>query len=412
MDFKYRARSADGKIIEGVLAGSNEEEIVGLLRKRGHFPIKIDASATIAASVASAAASNASPLHWLNMHRSIPLRDMVIFFRQLSAMINAGVTLGNALEILADQTRSVRLGEAIRKVRTGIDSGLSFSEGMRGRSEFSTLMIAMIAAGEEGGVLDKSIERLAIFLDKQDELRRKVISAVTYPTAVILFAFVILYILVTVVMPKFSKVFEGMNVELPAMTVAVFKFSNWMADYWYIPVGLFVLIMLIIGWMNSNKATRPIIDNAKIRLPLVGDIIFKGIMARSNRTLSSLVESGVPILRALDMTAEVSDNSVVSKGYQVMRDAARKGGSLGDTAKTIKSFPLMISHMMKVGEETGKLEEMLAKVADWFEAELEEKIKRLTSKLEPLLIIFVGGIVAIVALAIFTPIVTAIQEMM
>jgi len=165
-------------------------------------------------------------------------------------------------------------------------------------------------------------------------------------------------------------------------------------------------------WMSKNQGTRPLIDRAKLHLPLVGDIIFKGIMARSNRTLSSLVEAGVPILRALDMTAEVSDNTVISGGYAMLHDSARKGGSLGDTAKNIKVFPVMIAHMMKVGEETGRLEEMLAKVADWFETELEEKIKRLTSILEPLLIIFVGGIVALVALAIFTPIVTAIQEMM
>nr|HPR90868.1 type II secretion system F family protein [Synergistaceae bacterium] len=260
--------------------------------------------------------------------------------------------------------------------------------------------------------LDKSIERLATFLDKQDELRRKVISAVTYPAVVILFAFVILYILVTVVMPRFSQVFKGLNVELPRLTVAVFDFSNWMANYWYIPALSFLVFLVTIVWMSRNKGTRPLIDRAKLRLPLVGDIIFKGIMARSNRTLSSLVEAGVPILRALDMTAEVSDNSVVSDGYALLHDSARKGGSLGDTAKNIKVFPVMIAHMMKVGEETGRLEEMLAKVADWFETELEEKIKRLTSILEPLLIIFVGGIVALVALAIFTPIVTAIQSMM
>ncbi|MDI9369373.1 MAG: type II secretion system F family protein [Synergistaceae bacterium] len=412
MDFTYKARAADGRIVEGVLSGSGQDDVVGQLRRQGLFPIKIEISAARAAKRAAPSSGGSSLMHWINMHRSIPLRDMVIFFRQLSAMINAGVTLGNALDILSEQTRSVRLAESIRQVRAGIDSGHSFSEGMRGRSEFSTLMVAMIAAGEEGGVLDKSIERLAIFLDKQDELRKKIVSAVTYPTAVILFALVILYILVTVVMPKFSKVFEGMNVELPAMTVAVFKFSNWMTNFWYIPAVTILLIMLIIGWMNKNKTTRPIVDSAKIRLPLVGDIVFKGIMARSNRTLSSLVESGVPILRALEMTAEVSDNAVIAKGYETMRDAARKGGSLGDTAKNIKAFPIMISHMMKVGEETGRLEEMLSKVADWFETELEEKIKQLTSILEPLLIIFVGGIVAIVALAIFTPIVTAIQEMM
>ncbi|MBL3540667.1 type II secretion system F family protein, partial [Aminivibrio sp.] len=148
------------------------------------------------------------------------------------------------------------------------------------------------------------------------------------------------------------------------------------------------------------------------KLPLVGDIFFKSAMARSNRTLASLVDSGVPILKSLEMTSEVTDNAVIGRAYTALRDAARKGASLGDTAKNIPVFPVMIAHMMKVGEETGQLETMLDKVAGWFEMELDEKIKRLTSILEPVLIIFVGGVVAMVALAIFTPIVTAIQTMM
>ena len=405
MNFKYKARSADGKIVEGLLSASNQEGAVAAIRQRGLFPIKIERSA-------ASAGAEGSLLDKMKKMGTVPLRDKVIFFRQLSAMINAGVTLGNSLDILAGQTKNLRLAEAIQQVKVRVDSGLSFSGAMKTRNEFTSLMIAMVAAGEEGGVLDKSIERLATFLDKQDELRRKVISAVTYPAVVILFAFVILYILVTVVMPRFSQVFKGLNVELPRLTVAVFDFSNWMANYWYIPASCFLAFFMLIMWMSRNPGTRPLIDRAKLHLPLVGDIIFKGIMARSNRTLSSLVDAGVPILRALDMTAEVSDNAVISEGYTLLHDSARKGGSLGDTAKNIKAFPVMIAHMMKVGEETGRLEEMLAKVADWFETELEEKIKRLTSILEPLLIIFVGGIVALVALAIFTPIVTAIQSMM
>ena len=406
MNFKYKARSSEGKIVEGVLSAPSQEGAVSAIRQRGLFPIKVERSA------ASLKKSEESLLDQLRKMGSVPLREKVIFFRQLSAMINAGVTLGNSLDILSGQTKSPRLADAIRKSKAGIDSGLTFSESMKTRSEFTPLMVAMVGAGEEGGVLDKSIERLATFLDKQDELRRKVVSAVTYPTVVILFAFVILYLLVTVVMPRFSKVFQGLNVQLPRLTLLVFDFSNWMATYWYIPALVVLGILLLLAWMGRNATTRPMIDRAKIHLPLVGDIIFKGIMARANRTLSSLVEAGVPILRALEMTAEVSDNVVVSDGYIQLRDAAKKGASRGDTAKSLKAFPVMRAHMMKVGEETGRLEEMLSKVADWFETELEEKIKSLTSILEPLLIIFVGGIVALVALAIFTPIVTAIQEMM
>lgn len=404
MNFKFRARSSDGKIVEGALSEVSQDAAVAAIRARGLTPITLTGGGED---------RNRESLGEIMRRMStVPLRDKVIFFRQLATMVKAGVTLGNALDILREQTKNPRLKDSIKRVKMSIDSGFSLSGALRTRKEFSTLMVSIVSAGEEGGNLDESLDRLAVFLERQDELRRKIVSAVTYPAVVILFAFFILYILVTVVMPRFSEVFRGLNVPLPDLTVAVFNFSEWMAEYWYIPLLGFAALIMMVFMMNKNKNTKPAIDRIKLRLPLVGDIFFKSAMARSNRTLSSLVESGVPILKSLDMTAEVTDNAVIGRAYIALRDAARKGASLGDTAKNIKTFPVMIAHMMKVGEETGQLETMLNNVAGWFEMELDEKIKRLTSILEPMLIIVVGGIVALVALAIFTPIVTAIQTMM
>ncbi len=404
MEFKYKARSPDGKIVEGVIAEVSQDAAVAAMRSRGLTPITLSGRGREGRSESFG--------EIIRKMATVPLRDKVIFFRQLATMIKAGVTLGNALDILRDQTRNPRLKDSIRRVKMSVDSGFSLSGALRTRGEFNTLMVSIVSAGEEGGNLDESLDRLATFLERQDELRRKIVSAVTYPAVVILFAFFILYILVTVVMPRFSQVFKGLNVPLPELTVAVFNFSEWMAEYWYIPLLVFAAFIMSVVMMNKNKNTKPLIDRIKLKLPLVGDIFFKSAMARSNRTLSSLVESGVPILKSLEMTAEVTDNAVIGKAYTALRDAARKGASLGDTAKNISTFPVMIAHMMKVGEETGQLETMLDKVAGWFEMELDEKIKRLTSILEPMLIIVVGGIVAMVALAIFTPIVTAIQTMM
>ncbi|MGI6784334.1 MAG: type II secretion system F family protein [Aminivibrio sp.] len=404
MNFKFRARSPDGKIVEGVLSEVSQDAAVAAMRERG---------LTLITLTGGAADKNRESLGEIMRRMStVPLRDKVIFFRQLATMIKAGVTLGNALDILRDQTQNPRLKDSIRRVKMSIDSGFSLSGALRTRKEFSTLMVSIVSAGEEGGNLDESLDRLATFLERQDELRRKIVSAVTYPAVVIVFALFILYILVTVVMPRFSEVFRGLNVPLPDLTVMVFNFSEWMAEYWYVPLLIFFAFIMAIGMMNKNKNTKPTMDALKLRLPMVGDIFFKSAMARSNRTLSSLVESGVPILKSLEMTAEVTDNAVIGRAYTALRDAARKGASLGDTAKNISTFPVMIAHMMKVGEETGQLETMLDKVAGWFEMELDEKIKRLTSILEPMLIIVVGGIVALVAMAIFTPIVTAIQTMM
>lgn len=404
MEFKFKARSPEGKIVEGVIQGDSQDAAVASMRERGMMPITLTRSGR-----EKGGDSFREILHRMG---SVPLRDKVIFFRQLATMIKAGVTLGNALNILVDQTKNPRLADSIRRIKMAVDGGFSLSGALRTRAEFNTLMVSIVSAGEEGGKLDESLDRLATFLERQDELRRKIVSAVTYPAVVILFAFFILYILVTVVMPRFSQVFRGLNVPLPTLTVQVFNFSEWMAEFWYIPLLAVLLFGVAVSMLAKNKDTKPAMDAMKLRLPMVGDIFFKSAMARSNRTLASLVDSGVPILKSLEMTAEVTDNAVIGKAYTSLRDAARKGASLGDTAKNIPVFPVMIAHMMKVGEETGQLETMLDKVAGWFEMELDEKIKRLTSILEPVLIIFVGGIVALVALAIFTPIVTAIQTMM
>ena len=404
MEFKFKARSPEGKIVEGVIQGDSQDAAVASMRERGMMPITLTRSGR-----EKGGDSFREILHRMG---SVPLRDKVIFFRQLATMIKAGVTLGNALNILVDQTKNPRLADSIRRIKMAVDGGFSLSGALRTRAEFNTLMVSIVSAGEEGGKLDESLDRLATFLERQDELRRKIVSAVTYPAVVILFAVFILYILVTVVMPRFSQVFRGLNVPLPTLTVQVFNFSEWMAEFWYIPLLAILLFGVVVSMLAKNKDTKPAMDAMKLRLPMVGDIFFKSAMARSNRTLASLVDSGVPILKSLEMTAEVTDNAVIGKAYTSLRDAARKGASLGDTAKNIPVFPVMIAHMMKVGEETGQLETMLDKVAGWFEMELDEKIKRLTSILEPVLIIFVGGIVALVALAIFTPIVTAIQTMM
>lgn len=405
MQFKYKARSPEGKIIEGAIDGVSQDAAVLAMREQGLTPITLTRGG-------GRPQGDESLLQVLRRMGTVPLRDKVIFFRQLATMVKAGVTLGNALDILVEQTKSPRLADSIKKVKMAVDGGFSFSGALRTRSEFTTLMVSIVSAGEEGGRLDESLHRLATFLERQDELRRKIVSAVTYPSVVILFALFILYILVTVVMPRFSQVFKGLNVPLPDLTVMVFNFSEWMARFWYVPLGVFFAFLGFIALLNKNKETKPAMDAIKLKLPMVGDIFFKSAMARSNRTLASLVDSGVPILKSLEMTAEVTDNAIIGRAYTALKDAARKGASLGDTAKNISVFPVMIAHMMKVGEETGQLETMMDKVAEWFEVELDEKIKRLTSILEPLLIIFVGGIVALVALAIFTPIVTAIQTMM
>jgi type IV pilus assembly protein PilC len=282
---------------------------------------------------------------------------------------------------------------------------------MRTRKEFDSLMISMVRAGEEGGVLDTTLDRLAGFLERQDALRKKIVSALTYPSVVMSFALFVVYLLVTIVIPRFQKVYSGMHITLPWSTQIMFKSSIWLQEHWYVTLGVLMALVVGIIMMNKLDSTRPMMDRFKLRIPIVGMILYKAIMARSLRTLATLVESGVPILSALEMTANVSNNHVARVGFEDLRVAARRGHSLGAAAMEMKIFPAMVAHMITVGEETGHLDEMLNKVADWFELELDENIKRLTSILEPVLMLFVGGVVALVVFAVFMPIIGAIQAL-
>jgi len=400
---KYKARNPKGDTVSGFMDADSQAQAAAIIRDRGLIPLSLEAAT---------GARKLSFMDRLRMISTVSLKDRAVMFRQLATMISSGINLGSALEILGEQTKNQRLAASIREVKKQVDGGMSFSAAMRTQKVFSVLMVSIVRAGEEGGVLDSSLERLATFLEKQQELRSKIYSAVSYPAVVVTFALGVVYILITFIVPRFAQVFDSMGIELPAVTSVTFKFAVWMSEKWYLFLAGVVTFIVLIILFNRLKATKPIMDRIKLKLPVLGDIFYKTIMARTNRTLSALVEAGVPILMSLEMTSEVAGNYVVEKAYTDMREAARRGQALGETVAKTKVFPIMVAHMITIGEQTGRLEEMLGKVADWFEQELDEKIKRLTAVIEPLLIIFVGGIVALVASAIFLPIVGAIQAML
>lgn len=402
MDFRYKARNAEGKIVKGQHSGQSQYQVVQWLREQNLVPISVTENRK---------GARVPILDRIRMHMGVSLKDKAVLFRQMATLLGAGVVLGQALSVVSDQTKNVRLAHSMREVKRLVDSGNSLSSALRSRKEFSSLICSIIEAGEDGGMLDRSLERVATFLERQDELRKKIVSAVTYPAAVSLFALLVLWILITVIVPKFAMAFRSLNVELPKITTLTFRFAIWLNEKWYIFMGGVLFFVLLVILLNRTKRTRPMMDALKLKLPLVGDIFYKSIMARSLRTLSSLLEAGIPVLNALEMAAGVANNAPVEKAFMGLRDAARKGRGLGETAKTMPIFPLMVAQMIVVGEETGKVDAMLNKVADWFESELDEKIKRLTSILEPALIIAVGLVVAMIASAIYLPIVGAIQAL-
>lgn len=424
MEYAYKARSREGKVVEGSRSAPDTAAVVEWLRRQEMTPLTVTESRSKGAPTPGRPSSpgRTTPLATskkgeglldrLNRFSTISIRDKAVFFRQLSTMMSSGLTLASALDILKDQTKNKRLSYAVAQVKKMLDNGVSLAAAMKLRPEFNTLMVAMVQAGEEGGLLDVTVNRLASFLEKQEMLQRKIKGALTYPTVIMVFASLVLYLMVTIIVPKFKGALDNLNTELPPLTVIIFDLAEFLGNKWYIPLGLLLGFAALWIFLGANKTTRPFLDRVRLRIPVFGDLLYKAIMARSTRTLGSLIQAGVPILNCLEMAGDVSDNAEVRQGFLTLREAAKRGQSLGETAKGLKIFPLMVAHMIAIGEQTGRLEEMMNKVADWFEGELDVKVGQLNSLLEPLLIIFVGGVVAVIAMAIFFPIIGAIQSML
>ena len=402
MLYRYKARASDGRVVFGSQQAQSTAQVLQWLKEKSLYPIEIEEAKERATKTLKERLETVS---------TIRLKDKAVFFRQLATMLDAGITLGMALDMLAEQTENKRFAGAIREVKTMVDRGISLSAAMATRKEFSKLMVAIARAGE-GGVLESSLDRLATFLERQDELRKKIISASTYPAVVMSFAIIVVFLLVTLIMPRFASIFMDLDIRLPLPTRIILGFSMWMSHFWYLPVGLVLLLILVIYTMAKNKNTKAKLDAFRLKLPLFGDIWKKSVLARTFRTFAALVQAGVPILSALEMTADVSGNAVVEDAFAQLSDQAKRGMSMGETAKKIKVIPPLAAHMITVGEQTGRLEDMVDKVADWFEFELDEKIKRLTSIIEPVLIVFVGGVVALVVFAVFMPIIGSIQGLL
>ncbi|SIN68945.1 type IV pilus assembly protein PilC [Acetomicrobium flavidum] len=403
MAYSYRARSKEGKIIRGNLEACSEVEVIQWLKERSFYPIEIVKIRTSRGKILRDS---------LQIMPPVRLKDKAIFFRQLATMLQAGITLGSALDMIAKQTQNYRLSQAIRDIKIMVDKGASLHVAMATRKEFSNLMIAIARAGEEGGILESSLDRLATFLERQDELRKKILSASIYPAVVMCFALFVVLLLVTVIMPKFASVLANLNVQLPLPSKVILGFSIWLSCYWYLP--LFIVLFLVLGIyiLSRRKETKARLDALRLGLPLFGDIWKKTVLVRTFRTFAALVQAGVPILSALEMTGGVSGSVLVEDAFAQLADQAKRGVSLGEAAKKIAIIPPLPTYMMAIGEQTGRLEIMVDKVADWFEFELDEKIKWLTSILEPLLIVSVGGVVALVVFAVFMPIIGSIQGLL
>jgi type IV pilus assembly protein PilC len=336
----------------------------------------------------------------------VKAEELTIATRQLSTMVSSGMSLLRALYVIEEQTENDKLREAFVGVRKDIEAGISLSDGLRRRPDvFNELYVAMVSAGETGGILESTLLRVADQLEKDDALRRQIKAAMMYPMVIGIFALVVLLALVTFLVPVFEKVFADFGGELPAITKVTVTISHLVTGKWYLMIlGTAGVVYTFRKWKGSDRG-RMQWDRFKLKIPMkIGDIVQKVALARFARTFSGLVAAGVPMLEAIEITGRTSGNRVVEQAMDNVRASVKKGGTLAAPMRAApEAFPIMVTQMIAVGEETGALEAMMEKIADFYEDQVAAAVKALTSILEPIMIIVVGGIVGFIVIAMYMP---------
>jgi len=341
----------------------------------------------------------------LNNMQRVKLRDLVMFSRQFATMIDAGLSVVKCLDILQKQTRNPKLKEVIGEVKRDVAGGMSLTEALQKHPRiFSPLYVNMIRSAEAGGILDQVLDRLSGFLEKEQETRNKVKSAMTYPAVVFCFAMLMLLGLLFFVLPKFKTIFETMGLKLPLTTKILLNSSDYMKSYWYIGLVLMIGTVVLVKVFARTERGKYAIDAGKLKMPIFGDLILKTAVSRFARTFGTLITSGVPVLRALEIVSDTAGNRVIADTVVRARHSIKEGEKISTPLFGSKIFPVMVTQMIAIGEETGRLDQMLTKVANFYDDEVDNTLKSLTSLIEPLMIVGLGLIVGFIAISVISPI--------
>jgi len=411
--FAYKAMNSAGQAVKGEIDANNSEDAIARIRQKGEFPTEVKEKAGRRAPRGAPGAQGPAQRRVRSVGR-VSTKLLVQFTRQLSTLIDAGLPVLRALRILEEQQKPGPTRMAIRMVADDVEEGTPLSEAMsRHPKAFNKLYVNMVRAGELGGVLDVVLRRLAEFLERMQSLRRKVIGAMIYPAAVVVFATAIVMGLMAFVIPKFEEIFADMGDELPGITKILMGVSHWIqAEFgWLVILCIPVAIFLLLKLLRMSDSGRYFADSAKLNMPVLGKIISKTSVARFSRTLGTLLNAGVPILEALNITRETSGNEVFARALVGVRDGIREGESFAEPLRQAKIVEPMVVNMIDVGEETGALDEMLEKVAETYDEEVEVMISGMVSLLEPVMVITLGLIVGFIVVALFMPMVTMLQSM-
>jgi general secretion pathway protein F len=412
--FEYRGLTPAGKQVKGLLEADSSRALRQQLKRSGVFLTDVVAeregttrrgNGKAAAAVAPKALGSQDVQLGRLVRSRISSDDVAIFTRQLSTLLHAGVTLVDALTALVDQTEKERLKRIVSEVKTRVNEGSSLADALAQHGRvFGNLYVNMVRAGEASGALDAVLARLADFTEGQAKLRQRVVGTLIYPVIMTVIGSGILALLMTVVVPKVTKIFDSMKVTLPWTTRLLIFSSNLLSDWWWLLIPLAIGgVVAFLRWQRSPKG-RPVWDRFVLRAPVFGSLVRMLAIARFSRTLSTLLKSGVPLLTAMDITKNVVSNSVLAAVVENARDAIREGESIAGPLKRSGEFPPLVHHMIAIGERSGQLEEMLLNVADSYETQVSVRVGALTALMEPLIIVAMGVAVAFVAFSILMPI--------
>ncbi len=419
--FNYIALDARGQESTGLVEANTSNDAIGQLRQAGYFPTsvfeegqggtalkKAQKSAKVAAKASPKAKSKGIVLY---QRKTVKTKTLMVFTRQLATLIDAGLPLLRGLHVLGKQEKDIVLKATIEQLADSVQGGSTFSEGLAQHPRiFNKLFVNMVKAGELGGVLELVLGRLAEFQEKAQKVKNKVKSAMIYPVIVLCLAMIIMAFLLVFIVPKFESIFRDMlgNKPLPGITRFVISMSGVFQHHWLLLIG--GLIALVFGYRFASKTTRgrAVIDRMALRAPLFGDLTRKSAISRFARTLGTLVTSGVPILQALNITKETAGNVVLADAIAQVHDSVKEGESIVQPLEASKAFPPMVISMIDVGEETGQLPEMLLKIAEVYDDEVDNSVAGLTSMLEPIMIVFLALVVGTIVIALFMPLISII----
>jgi len=390
MEFSYKATDRSGKIFEGAMEGRDEKAVVESLQKLGYIPIRVLANQ----------AQGAMKPGIRSYFERVTLKDLMLFTQELSTLIEAGLPLDRSLQILAELTEKEKFREVVRDLLRKIEAGSSFSEALSSYPGiFPKLYINMVKAGEVGGVLNLILARLTKYLQTSKETREYLVSVMIYPALLTLVSGASIVILLTFVIPRFAKIFADMGGTIPLPTQILLSVSQFVKGYWWAIAGGLLAIGFGIRSYTRQGEGKVQWDQLKLRLALVGNLVRQMEIARFARTLGTLIQSGVPILQALQIVRETVSNEIIARSIGEVHTGVKQGGSISKTLQNQGIFPPLAVHMITVGEETGKLDEMLMRVAETYEASLQTALKRFISLLEPMLILFMGLVIGFIVIS-------------